>query len=222
MNKQQSIQNLSVQASSTPVPAPGTISSILQIKLGSALLRKNASSLIPFARYGARKIGHAGIVGISLLIFSLVLLFTANAPLHERISSQSLELDSARSTASNRAQPGPENRQSHSAQQIVKELPSRNDLPIIMGQIVTIATASGLMLDRGNYEFSTTESNVISRYSLSLPVRGGYPQVREFIENTLATIPVMALESMRIERNEISDKNIAADLEFAILVGNGL
>jgi hypothetical protein len=87
-----------------------------------------------------------------------------------------------------------------------------------MGQIVTVAAAAGLTLDRGNYEFMATESGEVSRYRLDLPVRGSYPQVREFIENTLAAVPVAALENMRVERNAVADRTIAADLQFAVLV----
>lgn len=186
----------------------------------SVLTRLSGSSLIPYARYGAQKIGHAGIIGLSFLIFSIATFFSANSPLREQILSQTAALEDARDLAGSQQNTGGSGDPAGTAQELIKELPSRDDLPEIMGQIVTVATAAGLTLDRGNYEFTATESGDVSRYRLNLPVRGSYPQVRAFIENTLAAVPVAALESMRVERNQVSDQTIAADLKFAVLVGS--
>ncbi len=182
--------------------------------------REAASLLVPYARYGSQKIGHVGVIGLSLCIFSLAALFSANGPLHQQVSSKAIDLENARQHTSQGSRDQLPDVQAASAQRLVNELPSRNDLPQIMGQVVSIAAASGITLDRGNYDFSTTDSSAIASYSLSLPVRGTYPQVRKFVENTLAAIPVLALDSMRFERNEVSEQTIAADLEFAILVGS--
>jgi Tfp pilus assembly protein PilO len=130
------------------------------------------------------------------------------------------DLENARAQASTRNLEDLPNVQSASAQRLVDELPSRNDLPQVMGQIATIAATAGLTLDRGNYDFAPTDSSLVARYSLRLPVRGTYPQVRQFVENTLAALPVVALESMRFERSDIAEQSIEADLEFAILVGS--
>ena len=182
--------------------------------------RVTASNLVPYARFAAQKIGHVGIVGLSLCIFSIATFLTANGPLHQRVATQSVDLDAARAAAGSESRADQPDLQSASAKRLVGELPNRNDLPQVMGQIVAIAAASGLALDRGNYDFSTTDSSSIARYSLSLPVRGSYPQVRQFVENTLAAIPVLALDKMRFERNEVADQTIEADLEFAVLVGS--
>jgi hypothetical protein len=208
------------QDASTPIMAavsPETASKLPQSRSATGLAR---SSLIPYARYGAQKLGHAGIIGLSLLIFSIVSFFSTNAPMRDEVSSRAADLENARALAGQQQHSGTRAAGSGPAAQIVSHLPSRNDLPQIMGQIVTVATASGLALDRGSYEFTPTESGEVSRYRLTLPVRGNYPQVRQFIENTLAAVPAAALEGMRIERSEVSNQVIAADLQFAVLVGS--
>ena len=181
----------------------------------------SVSSIVPYARYGAQKIGPAGIVGLSLCIFSIVAFLSANGPLRESIATQESALEGARVAAGNQRVSRDRNDPAADVRQLVSQLPSRNDLPQILGQIVTVAAAAGLSLERGSYEFTTTESGSISRYQLDLPVRGSYPQVRQFVENTLATVPVVALESMRVERNDVSNQSISAELQFAVLVGSG-
>jgi hypothetical protein len=178
------------------------------------------ASLVPFANYGAQKLGHLGVIGISVFLFSLVAMISANLPLHQQISSQSVELEGARAAAGGRNRSGQRETEAGTAQRLVDELPTQNDLPQILGKISSIATEAGMALERGSYEFSATESSSISSYRLSLPVRGSYPQVRKFIEETLAAIPVVALESMRVDRNDVSDQFVIADLEFAVLVRN--
>ncbi len=220
MNASQNGQAHAELKDAETMPVLRSNSPVLRANISDLMSHPGVSSLIPFAHYGARKLGHIGIIGISLCFFCIVAMFSANSPLHEQISSQTAMLSSLRSSADNTGRSTTASERALSPRQLVDELPARNDLPRILGQIVTIATASSLSLDQGDYEFSATESRAISSYRLTLPVRGSYPQVRRFIEDTLATIPFVALESLRVERNEVSDQIIAADLEFSVLVGN--
>jgi hypothetical protein len=209
------VRRASADLVASPAQLPETTASRVAV-----FTKLSPSALIPYARYGAQKLGHAGIIGLSFLIFSVAAFFSTNTPLHDQVLSQSAALENARDLAGSQQSTGGGNDPFGAAQQLVRELPSRDDLPEIMGQIVTVAAAAGLSLDRGNYEFTATESGDVSRYRLNLPVRGSYPQVRAFIENTLAAVPVASLESMRVERNEVTDRTIAADLKFAVLVGS--
>jgi len=205
-------------ANADTIPLPESDSSKAGFGLARYFGNHTTSSLIAFAQYGAQRLGHVGVVGISLIFFSIVASYSANGPLHEKTSSQAAELESLRLTSGNTNRAERKDDGTLSAQQLIDELPAHNDLPEILGQILTIATASKLSLDQGDYEFADTQSSAISSYRLTLPVRGSYPQVRQFIEQTLAAMPYVALEGLRVERNEISDQIIAADLEFAVLI----
>jgi Tfp pilus assembly protein PilO len=178
------------------------------------------SSLLPFLRYGADRIGPAGIIGVALCFFALVASISATGPLKAQAAAQRSELDALRSHTRQATASEQGNETQQNARRLVDELPARNDLPQILGRIFAIASEAGLSLEKGGYDFSDSRSNAISFYRLSLPVRGSYPQVRRFIENTLASMPVIALERLRFDRSEVSDEIIAADLEFAVLVRN--
>lgn len=189
-------------------------------RMASVIGKRGPSPLLPYANYGAQKIGRLGIIGIALCLFSIAATISANRPLHDQVAAQAVELENMRASAADGESPGRETNQQIDKREVVDELPARDELPRYLGEIVSIAATTGLSLDRGDYEFSDTQSSAISSYRLTLPVRGSYPQVRQFIEETLAAIPVVALESLRVERNTVSDQIIAADLEFAILVRN--
>jgi Tfp pilus assembly protein PilO len=87
----------------------------------------------------------------------------------------------------------------------------------VLAKVVTLATAAGLQLDQGNYEFTQSKKGQVSRYRLTLPVRGTYGQVRKFVDGTLASVPAVALESLKLERKEIASDQIEADLQFAVM-----
>ena len=62
------------------------------------------------------------------------------------------------------------------------------------------------------------KSGQIARYRVTLPVSGTYRQVRRFVEGTLATLPVVALEGLRLEREGIASERLSANLQFAVMV----
>jgi Tfp pilus assembly protein PilO len=169
--------------------------------------------------YGAQRLGRFGIVGLTLCVFSLITIASTNIPMRQQLALQSAELDSARAEAAEARRPGTIQSPQQQATSFVSKLPTRNNVPEIMATIVSVATASGIKLERGSYEYIATDTDTIARYEMSLPVTGSYPQVKEFVENVLATVPSIALDSMRIERGDIADSVIAADLKFSILLG---
>jgi Tfp pilus assembly protein PilO len=104
------------------------------------------------------------------------------------------------------------------ASALIRKLPTRTELPGVLTAVVSQATAAGLELGRGDYEFMLAKSGRIHRYRLAFPVRGTYPQVRKFVDGTLAALPAVALEGLKLERDDIGDPQLEADLRFAVMV----
>jgi Tfp pilus assembly protein PilO len=97
-------------------------------------------------------------------------------------------------------------------------LPQRNNLPGVLAAIVQQAETCGLSLDRGNYQWSVGKSGAIAQYQLTLPVKGSYPEVRKFVDATLAAVPAAALAGITLERPNVGDAQVSADLRFVIFV----
>ncbi len=192
-------------------PAPSAATKALR-------MRETTSAIVPYLSYGAKRLGHLGVLGISLCVFSLIAFVSGNLALRQQVGDQAAELVAARQTVADSALNGPDLTPAVHAGQFVESLPGRSDVPQIMGSVVTVAAASGIELSRGNYEYVESDDGAIARYRMTLPVSGSYPQVRQFIENLLATVPAIALDNMRIERDNVSDQVIAADLRFTVLL----
>jgi len=186
------------------------------------LLRDSADSAMPVIYLGARRLGKVGIVGLSLCIFSVVMFLSNTLPLREQLVSQTMDLEQARSTEAQRKGANAQRTPQDQASAFKHSLPTRSDTPKILGTLVTVAAASGVILERGDYTYIVPGEGEIGRYQISLPLMGSYSQIRQFIENSLAAVPAMALEKLRVERKSVADPVIAAELQFSVMLGDRL
>lgn len=196
----------------TLAPAPLTTRTVRRI-------RESSAAIVPYISYGAQRLGRLGVVGVALFMFSVIAFTSGNLSLREQVRNQAADLENARQEPSDSKSREVDTSPTMQANRFVKSLPGRSDVPQIMGSVVAIAAAAGLELERGSYEYVGSGDDAISRYRMSFPVTGSYPQVRQFVENLLATVPAIALDNVRIERDSISDQVIAADLQFTVLLG---
>jgi hypothetical protein len=159
-------------------------------------------------------VGPAGAAGVALLVFAGAFFFGAATPLRGELADMQAALDGAeRSSAQSRPAGATPRAQ---MQDFVTRLPARRELPALTAQIVTLAQSAGLSLERGTYDSTATRSGQLVRARMSFPVHGRYPDIRRFIDATLATIPGAAVDALRFERKLIGDAEVDADIRFAI------
>jgi hypothetical protein len=87
-------------------------------------------------------------------------------------------------------------------------------VPALLRQLFRTATQAKLAVDTGRYELSTTKGSGVVRYQVAFPVTGPYPQIREFIDTTLATMPQVALSGLLLDRRAISDGDVEAQIRM--------
>ncbi len=98
----------------------------------------------------------------------------------------------------------------------VARLPTQQQLPAILGQIVGQATAAQLELEKGTYSLVSSKSQRVVRYQLVYPVRGTYPAIRKFVDGSLAAVPSLALGGLRMERSTVGASQLDAEVKFVI------
>lgn len=98
----------------------------------------------------------------------------------------------------------------------VARLPTQQQLPAILGQIVGQATAAQLELEKGTYSLVSSKSQRVVRYQLVYPVRGTYPAIRKFVDGSLAAVPSLALGGLRMERSTVGVSQLDAEVKFVI------
>jgi hypothetical protein len=177
-------------------------------------VRRLLNTAVPYLSRQVQSIGTAGVVGIALSVFALAFLVGANAPLRSELAQMQSSIDEAQRThpGSHTPSAGP----SAEIREFLNRLPVRSELPALTGRIVEQAAAAGITLERGTYDFSITRSGQLVRARMAFPVHGRYPDIRRFIDGSLAAIPGVAIDGLRFERKDIGGAEVDADIRFAI------
>jgi len=172
------------------------------------------AALLPHVSRQVQILGRTGVAGAALIVFALAFFFGANSPLQSQLAEMQSTLDAAQT--SNASLPATAPAPQSELKAFMTRLPTRAELPTLTGQIVAQAASAGISLERGTYDFTITSSGQLVRARMSFPVHGRYPDIRHFIDGTLAAVPGAAVDALRFERKSVGDTEIDADVRFAI------
>lgn len=84
----------------------------------------------------------------------------------------------------------------------------------VLQRLEEAARAHQLEVDTGTYQLSVVAAGDVERYSISLPLKAGYPALRAFIRQALAQSPGLALASVNFSRASRGSPVVEARLEF--------
>jgi hypothetical protein len=173
-------------------------------------LQNAVKQWVPLAQYQLARLGPAGMAGIAasaaaavIAVFALLSLRTAN----ESLNAQILRA---------RHRPEPVVTPEQGLIRAVAQLPTRAQIPAVLGQVLQQAKAAGVELRKGQYTYVASSAGGFARYELDFPVEAQYPSVRDFINRTLTHIPAAGLDKLSIERKVIGDAQVNADVRFVI------
>lgn len=168
---------------------------------------------LPLLRYRIERLGLAGLGGLAALIATFGIGLFVLLPAHRSIVALSDQL--ARGEPASRVQPA------GGEPALLASLPTRAQIPAVLGQILVAAGAAGVSLDQGRYAYDPPHSGRLGRYSLEFPVKAPYPNVRDFIDRTLRSVPAAGLAKLRIKRKDVGSTRTQADIGFVVyLRGN--
>jgi hypothetical protein len=180
-----------------------------------ALARRLAGSLgatwLPRAAWTVGRTGRVGLLGIALLLAAA--LFFGSTYLQVSAEVDTLRADVA--AARSRPPPPAADEEARPAAAL-QALPARADIPAVLRQLFGKAAQAGLAVDVARYELGGTKSGGVARYQVAFAVTGPYPQVREFLDSTLETMPAVSISSLALERKSIHDGNVEAQLRMTV------
>jgi len=176
-----------------------------------AVVRDAAGQLLPQLQYQISRLGIAGQAGLAAFAAAAALAVVALVPAHNGLLSLQEALLRAQHPA---AAVGIEQAVPH----LMASLPTRNQMPAVIGQMLAQAQAAGVALDKGRYAYEPAKGGTIGRYEVEFPVSAGYPAIRTFVNGTLTAVPAAALEKLRLERKAVGEQNVNADIGFVVFV----
>ena len=83
-----------------------------------------------------------------------------------------------------------------------------------LAKLYAIGHATGVELQSATYR--SEQAGRIERTQIVLPVSGSYAQVREFLDRSLAEIPVLSLDQMTLKRESRRDGAVRAELKMTL------
>ena len=182
-----------------------------------ALLRRVAVRLgdewLPHAAWTISRTGRPGLAGIGLLLATALFLLST----HLKVSAEveTLRADLAAAQRQPRAVVADKDKAAAPVT-AMSALPARTDMPAMLHQLFDEVARARLAIDTAKYDVHTLSSSGVVRYQIGFPVTGPYPQVRAFIDSTLAKMPAVALSDLVLERRSIGSGSVDAQIRMTV------
>lgn len=167
------------------------------------------------ARVALDRLGRVGGLGLALLGGAAFLYFLSVRPAQENFA----ELQRRLERLEQRGQAGetdPGLGAVSRMEEFMDFFPDLDSAPRWLKKMYSIAENEGLELLQGSYRLSEDAALMLSRYHVSLPVRGTYPQIRRFIAGVLDEVPFASLETVAFQRENAANGTVEANLTLTL------
>lgn len=175
------------------------------------LVRLQASGLRIF-----RAAGWAGVVGVALAAFAVTFDMTGNRALEDEAESLRGQSRSLGKSLRKRAAPVLSERERLEA--FHAGFPSADGLSDLLLRLHGHALARGVATDKADYRAALISGTPLEQVSLELPVRGAYPEIRNWLTDVLAAMPEVALDGLSFKRADIGSPDVEARVRFVIFL----
>jgi Tfp pilus assembly protein PilO len=148
-----------------------------------------------------------GVTGIGLAVFALAFFMSTVAPAREEAGRLRAKLARLQSAAVK--VPHDSNATERGISQLAtftRNFPTLTEAPGWILKMHQIAARNELTLETGEYRLTGAKDGELARYQITLPLHGGYAQVRTFLEQVLTEIPAAALDEVTIRRESIGSR----------------
>ena len=159
--------------------------------------------------------GWPGAVGLGLAVFAAAFYWSWLKPEEARLELLQRASDRAGQQAAMAGLPRPLATE-EKLESFYQFFPRTNGVPDQLEKIYGVAEKQALRLDQGEYRAVRDGVGRLVRYQITLPVKGTYPQIRQFVGGVLVSIPSIALENIQFERQKIGDVAVEAKIKLTM------
>lgn len=176
---------------------------------------------LPSLRGLAEKIGGPGVAAVlggACLLAALGLQASVGSGLAQQRDALRAQLDAQRDRLRLNGGAGPSRDESASAQLIrfYAGFPAANTSAYWLARIQAAARRSGIALPTGEYRLEQRSAERLQRYTIVLPVRASYAQVRGFLDTVLSDIPSAALDGIDMRRESAASPVLDARIRLTL------
>lgn len=167
--------------------------------------------LLDWLAWGAARIGWPGQAGIALLVLAVAVCVGYVRVLDAEVAELRDRAERLARQPAATVAPARDWRAS---------LPSGHAGHAHLARLFQAAADHGLRLQEGRYREARDARTGLTRLSIVLPVTGAYPALRAFLAQALNGGPGLALEGLRLSREDMASREIEAEVRFVLLVGD--
>ena len=160
------------------------------------------------ARRFLERLGAAGVAGLGVLLFCAAFYFSALAPAQTELERKKIPVKAKHE------EPNDELERFYNRFPRLERL--HGELEALYGH----ARASQVQLLQGEYRLESPAGG-LTAYHVTLPVRGSYPQLRQFVGRVLREMPTASLDALRFERKKAADAQLQAQVRITIYLRKG-
>lgn len=160
-----------------------------------------------------RRLGAAGVFGIGVLLFCVPFYLSAILPAERELDAQRAAAERLRARAP--LQPVAADDRGEGLRRFHALFPEVASLPDEVERIYDLARIARLKLEQGEYRLERHGEGIVP-YRVTLPIRGTYPQIREFVGAVLKELPIVSLDSLRFERKKTGETRLEAQIRLTV------
>lgn len=164
------------------------------------------------ARFDLHALGVPGIVGLGLLLFCASFYGSAVEPAREELTRLLAE-EQQIEPVTGKAEQSP--LRATGLADTRGQLPPVADAPELFERLYAAGERNGLVVERATYNLTKHEKSAMQQYEVTLPLRGGYPNIRAFLREALEVAPVASLDSLSLQRSRASDPLVEASVRLS-------
>jgi hypothetical protein len=156
-----------------------------------------------------------GMVGLLLLAAAAALHFFALPPLRDQNNSLQAAVDRADSQRQRRAArrvAGPE--QTTPAERFAAPFPDAALREERVAALLKAGKVHGLEVQRTEFRLTRETDLNLMKYSAAQPLRGGYANLRAFIEDAQRTDTALSLDRLRLQKNSVLASTVEAEMSW--------
>jgi hypothetical protein len=158
-------------------------------------------------------LGAAGVLALGVLAFCGAFYLGAVQPAERELAAQrgAADLLRARSPYQQVSRDAP----AESLRRFHELFPPAEQLTDQLDHLYGLARQAGLELQQGEYRLEARGPG-LAAYRVTLPIRGGYAQIREFVGAVLKDMPIASLDALRFERKKVGETQLDAQVRLTI------
>jgi Tfp pilus assembly protein PilO len=157
-------------------------------------------------------LGVAGVLAIGVLVACALFYVRALAPAVRELQTQR---NSAERVKAPSYRPISSDGRIDRIRQFQELFPPINELSDQVEQLYALARHAKLELQQGEYRLET-RGPALTAYRITLPVRGDYAQVRDFVDAVLSETRITSVDGLRFERKKAGDAQLEAQVRLTI------